>query len=62
MAKTKLTYESAMTELQEIVQQLQEQVVNMDDLSNKVKRSAELLKFCREKLRSAEKETEKVFE
>ncbi len=61
MAKKQLTYESAMAELQQIVQELQEQAVNMDELSDKVKRSAELLVFCREKLRKTESETENLF-
>lgn len=61
MAKKELTYESAMAELQKIVQELQEQAVNMDELSSKVKRSAELLTYCREKLRKTESETEKMF-
>ena len=61
MAKKQLSYESAMAELQQIVQQLQEQAVNMDELSEKVKRSAELLAFCREKLRKTESETQALF-
>lgn len=50
-----------MAELQQIVQELQEQAVNMDELSEKVKRSAELLTFCREKLRKTEAETQGLF-
>lgn len=61
MAKEQLNYESAMAELQQIVQQLQEQAVNMDELSEQVKRSAELLAFCREKLRATEMETQALF-
>lgn len=62
MAKKQLTYEAAMTELQQIVQELQEQAINIDELTEKVKRSAELLSYCREKLRTVEKETEHLFE
>ena len=62
MAKTKkLTYESAMEELQTIVNQLQEEAVNVDELSAKVKRAAELVKFCQEKLRSTEEELGGLF-
>lgn len=57
----KLTYDQAMEELQTIVKELQEQAVNMDELSDKVKRAADLLTHCREKLRSTEKETEGLF-
>lgn len=60
--KTKLTYESALQELQGIVTQLQEEAVGMDDLSEKVSRAAELLAFCREKLRETERKVEDLFE
>ncbi len=54
------TYESALQELQQIVAQLQDEAIGMDDLSGKVKRAAELIKFCREKLRSTESEINEV--
>ncbi len=60
--KSKLTYESALQELQGIVNQLQEEAVSMDDLSEKVSRAAELLVFCREKLRETEGKVEGLFE
>ena len=50
-----------MSELQEIVRVLQEEAVDMDDLSTKVKRAAELLNYCREKLRKTEEETAGFF-
>lgn len=57
MAKKKeLNYESAMQELQGIVNQLQEETVGVDELSEKVKRAGELVKFCQEKLRQTEEE------
>jgi exodeoxyribonuclease VII small subunit len=59
--KPKLTYESALQELQAIVSNLQEEAVSMDDLSEKVQRAAELLKFCREKLRETEEKVEGMF-
>lgn len=63
MAKQKkLTYESAVEELQLIVNQLQEEAVSVDDLSEKVKRAAELVKFCQEKLRRTEEELGGLFE
>ncbi|MCC6725172.1 MAG: exodeoxyribonuclease VII small subunit [Saprospiraceae bacterium] len=59
--KTKLTYETALQELQTIVAQLQEEAVSMDDLSEKVNRATELLNFCREKLRETEDKIEGLF-
>ena len=55
------SYEEAMIELQDIVRDIQEETVNMDDLSNKVKRSAALIQYCKEKLRSTEEEIGKTF-
>ena len=56
------TYEEALKELQEIVGLLQEEAVSIDDLSDKVKRAAELIKYCKEKLRSTGEELETLFE
>ena len=56
--KTKLTYETALQELQSIVAQLQEEAVSMDDLSEKVNRATELLNFCKERLRQTEEQVE----
>lgn len=64
MAKRKLnitSYEKAMQELQEIVDQLQEETIGIDDLSAKVKRAAELIQFCKEKLRSTGSDIENIF-
>lgn len=64
MSKTKtlLSYEAALKELQEIVAQLQDDAIGMDELSEKIKRSAELINFCREKLRTVEGEVKGLFE
>ncbi len=56
MAKEKLTYESAFTELETIMQDLQEDRISVDELTAKVKRAAELIEFCNGMLRSTEEE------
>ena len=48
------TYESAWTELQKIVNDLQGGSVGIDELTAKIDRAAELVRFCRERLRSTE--------
>lgn len=58
----KATYESALAEVQSIVNELQEETVSMDDLSKKVARAAELIQYCREKLRATEQQVNSVFE
>jgi len=50
----KLTYEAALAEVQNIVNELQEETVNIDDLSKKVERAANLIEHCRAKLRETE--------
>lgn len=58
---SKLSYEAAVKELQEIINELQAEIVSIDELSNKVKRAAELIKYCKEKLRTTEKEIGDLF-
>jgi len=48
------TYQSAWTELQRIVNDLQGGSVGIDELTAKIERAAELVRFCRERLRSTE--------
>ncbi|OGS27630.1 MAG: exodeoxyribonuclease VII small subunit [Elusimicrobia bacterium RIFOXYB2_FULL_48_7] len=55
-----ISYSKAIEELQSILEQLESEDVEIDTLSAKVKRSAELIKFCREKLKSTEIEIQKI--
>ena len=55
-----LNYESAFAELQQIVRDLQEEAVGIDELTAKIARAAELIRFCREKLRMTEEEMAKL--
>lgn len=55
------SYEEAMKELQQIIQVLQSEAMNIDELSVKVKRSAALITFCKEKLRATESELNDLF-
>ncbi|MBK6996902.1 MAG: exodeoxyribonuclease VII small subunit [Lewinellaceae bacterium] len=48
------TYQTAWTELQKIVNDLQGGSVGIDELTDKIERAAELVRFCRERLRSTE--------
>ncbi len=60
MADEQLTYESAFTELEAIMQDLQEDRIGVDELTAKVKRAAELIAFCNDMLRSTEAEVSKI--
>jgi exodeoxyribonuclease VII small subunit len=48
------SYEAAMQELQTLVSQLQNDQIGVDALAEKVRRAAELIRLCREKLRQTE--------
>ncbi|MEN0048942.1 MAG: exodeoxyribonuclease VII small subunit [Bacteroidota bacterium] len=62
MTKEKLTYESALQELEEIVANMQQQTVSIDELETQSKRAAELVAFCQNKLRNVEQNLSEVFD
>lgn len=49
-----MTYEEALEELQEIANAMERETVNVDSVAERMKRAAELLAFCRNKLRGLE--------
>ena len=63
MAKksNEVSYEEAMAEVEQILSELQQETVNVDTLSERVKRASELITLCRAKLRKAEGEVTKIF-
>lgn len=54
------TYESAFAELQQIVRDLQDETTGIDELSVKIARATELIRFCRERLRATAEKIEKL--
>ncbi len=58
MAKKTLSYSSALAELQEIMEKIDNHDVDIDDLSKLVKRANELTQFCEAKLKKVEQELE----
>jgi len=62
MTKKTISYKSAMEELQIIVDKLESKAVDIDELTESVKRAAELVAFCQNKLRSTEKEMKTLFD
>lgn len=57
-----LTYRQAIEELETILRALETDAVDVDDLTARVQRSAELIRLCKQKLRSAESAIDQVFE
>lgn len=60
MAKKELTYNAALEELKGILQRIESSEVDIDQIAADVKRSAELIKFCKEKLRKTEDEVDEI--
>ncbi|SMB90384.1 Exodeoxyribonuclease VII small subunit [Hymenobacter roseosalivarius DSM 11622] len=57
-----LTYRQAIEELETILRTLETDTVDVDDLTTRVQRSAELIRLCKHKLRAAESAIDRVFE
>jgi len=53
-------YAEAMKELETILAQLEEEAVDVDELTAKVKRASELIQFCRDRLSNTRLEIEQV--
>lgn len=62
MAQEKISYSKAIAELEEIVEKMESNQYEIDELTSKVKRVAELVKFCKQKLRTTNAEIQKVFD
>lgn len=60
MAKKKISYSEAIAEIEETIMQIENEELDVDDLSEKVKRVSELLVICKAKLNNTEKEVEKI--
>ncbi|TRX71876.1 exodeoxyribonuclease VII small subunit [Carboxylicivirga sp. M1479] len=60
MTKKKLTYNEAVSEIEEILQLIENEELDVDDLSTKVKRVSALIKMCKDKLHKTEQEVEKI--
>jgi exodeoxyribonuclease VII small subunit len=60
MSKKNLKYSQAIQELNSILKDLESEKIDVDDVSLKVKRAIELIKFCREKIEKTELEVRKV--
>ena len=58
----KLTYTSAKKELEAIVASIESGELDIDALTDKVKRASELITFCKDKLTKTDKQLQKLLE
>jgi len=54
------TYTAAFEELQQIVKDMEDGEITVDELSVKVKRAAELIKICKQKLVNTEEDVQQI--
>ena len=60
--KKQPTYAEAINEIEDIIERIESNELDVDNLSNDVKRVSELIKFCKAKLKATEEEVEKILE
>lgn len=60
MEDIKLSYKDAMAEIENIVSRLEDNQLDVDELSENVKRVSQLIAFCKSKLHETEEEVEKI--
>ncbi len=62
MEKKKLSYKEALTEVEEILEKLENEELDVDKLTESIKRVSFLLKYCKEKLTTTEGEVQKLID
>jgi exodeoxyribonuclease VII small subunit len=62
MTEKKFSYKAAMAEVEQIVDSLEKNTLEVDELTEKVKRATELLQACKQKLYDTDAEIQAVFE
>jgi len=62
MATKKFNYKKAQEEIEEIVSRIENEEVEVDELTELVKKAAELIKLCKTKLRDTGSELEEIIE
>jgi len=60
MTKNNLTYEQALSRIEEIIGKIEAEELNVDELAKHVKEASDLLKFCKSRLFETEEEIEKI--
>ena len=58
--KQEIKYEAAFRELQTIVRRMENDELDIDQMSEQLKRAQDLIKLCKEKLTKAEEDIQKI--
>ncbi|MCG8308378.1 MAG: exodeoxyribonuclease VII small subunit [Cytophagales bacterium] len=62
MATKKFSYKESLKEIETIVHKIENEQIDVDELSSMVKKAADLIKLCRTKLRDTESELDEIIE
>lgn len=60
--KEKISYQEAIKEIEIILEKMENEELDVDVLSQQVKRVSHLIKLCRQKLSQTEQEVEKILD
>jgi len=60
MNTKKMTYKDAVAEIDQILEKIEQEELDVDELSEKVKRVSVLIRFCKEKLHKTGTEVENI--
>jgi len=60
MTAKKVSYNEAMSEIEDILERIENEELDVDDLAEKVKKVSVLLKICKDKLHKTNQQVEQV--
>ncbi len=60
MAKENIKYEEAVSQLEQIVANLEEGGLNIDELSSELKKAQKLIMLCKQRLTKTDEEIQKI--
>ncbi len=60
MAKENIKYEEAVSQLEQIVANLEEGGLNIDELSSELKKAQKLITLCKQRLTKTDEEIQKI--
>ena len=62
MTEKKLSYTEAINEIESIIEKIENEELNVDELTEKVKRVSYLIKYCKDKLKKTDDEVQKILD
>lgn len=62
MAQKQFSYKAALEEIEQIVQKIENEDIDVDELSKMVKKAAELIKQCKGTLKNTGQELDEIIE